>query len=114
MRAFTGLLPDHKHRSPPAGRLQGTCPAEAPLGAPAGPTQRAAHCFREPAAHCHALLAPATIAVVAALRVRVARSGLGQTATDEIGAGDDGHVEPRLAGAERVVPAAVSSVDHRG
>jgi hypothetical protein len=42
----------------------------------------------------HAPLVTVPIALVAALAVRIARSGLGQTATNETGAGDDGDVEP--------------------
>src|SRR5918995_1873641 len=75
--------------------------------------QRAARWFDSPA-QCHAALATVPIAVVAALGVRIARSGLGQTATNEIGAGDDGDVEPCLTGDELVGPTGVPTLDCGG
>src|SRR3954453_22478168 len=48
------------------------------------------------------------------LGVRITRSGLGQTATDEVGAGDDRDVEPCLAGDELVGPVGVATLDYGG
>src|SRR4051794_24261106 len=75
--------------------------------------QRAARWFEGPA-QCHAPLAAVPIAVVMALGVRIARSGLGQAATDEVGAGDDRDVEPCLAGDELVGPVGVATLDYGG
>ena len=59
-------------------------------------------------------LATVPIAVLDALGVRIARSGLGQTATDEVGTGDDRDVEPCLAGDELVGPVGIAALDHGG
>src|SRR5829696_6598126 len=44
--------------------------------------------------------------------IRLLRSGLGEAPTDEVGPGDDGDVEPRLAGDE-LVAVAIPTCDHR-
>src|SRR5829696_1196382 len=89
-----------------------TGPAEAPARTPAGQTQRAARRSYYPA---HGpLLATVSVAVFDVLGVRITRSGLRQTAADEVSAGDDGDIKPCLPRDELVGPVGVPALDHGG
>ena len=55
-----------------------------------------------------------SVSAIDCLGVRIPRSGLRQTAADEVGPGDNGHIEPCLAGDELIGAVGVPALDHGG